>query len=192
MNRSCSISLKEVLDTCRSFLSEHPTETIIIHLNNDRDCIETVDTGGQYQSGSNCGNKRIETVNNLTKDCYTKREMPTRGAVKGQIVIATRTTEYNGIYINVPYNSDEKYAVEVSYANNYRCLIQDGCDLRKREKWEAIKMLANNEELNNNDVLALNFMSKTVKSFKESFLDNLNIKDVADEIGEKLISEDIL
>jgi len=190
----CGISFKEVLNDCRKFLSDHKTETIIIHLKNERDCSES-DIGGQYPIAHDCTDKRIEIVNNLTSDCYTKNRMPTlddidenNKGVRGKIVIATREKDYNGIRITIPYDPEKiDYNYEgCAFNSNYECRTQDGFKLPLEDKWNAIETLISQQKnvfqgdpLGEN-ILAINFMSTS----------NGDLEDVANEINSRLVNEE--
>ena len=72
-------SLNDVLNDCRNFLSQYSSETIIIHLKNERNCVET--------SGSDCSNKRKVIVNNLISNNLFIKLMPINISIEAKKIL---------------------------------------------------------------------------------------------------------
>jgi len=178
----CKSTLKDVLNACREFLKENPSETVIIHLKNEGPCDEP-HFNGLINQVEDCSEERKKRVNNLTKDCYHSGSIPTLFDAQGKIVIVSREREYNGIFIGIPYNEIEPKPINRICANYCRCRFQDASKLPLEEKWEAVKNLldvqegCDQNESYNEDILAINFMNTSTG----------NIENVSNEIGKKLI-----
>ncbi|ORX77322.1 PLC-like phosphodiesterase [Anaeromyces robustus] len=181
-----NLTLKQVLNDCRNFLNTHVTETIIIHLKNESNC-KGIPFFDAHQIGIDSGNclnsDRQKIVNNLTSNknyYFTEKRMPKLNEVRGKIVVATRETDYNGMYLTFPGNRSKEIRLcssnpsfKCAFDNNYRCCIQDAYELAENEKWEAIIRIINeqNKSYNQGDsrienTLDINFMSTTVGTLK--------------------------
>ncbi len=150
-----NLTLDKVIGDMFSFLSENPTETIIMLFKMD--------------NGENSGKCFRLLFDNFIKGkeekWYLENEIPTLGEVRGKIVLVRRTDageEKSGLdFTMMPDHGGMKETSSSSFSPNGRdfVIVQDRYMLARKKKWiQAVKPLLEESE-KHKDNLILNYFS---------------------------------
>jgi hypothetical protein len=129
-------SLKSVFDDCKKFLSDHPSESIIMSLK--------VDDWADYKTDQKNGIKLISLLlNDYASILYKNSNLPSMSEARGKLILLNRiddTLDF-GTPIDIPYNIEGEY-LKVQRNRNFPVYVQDKCTLNvalaSRKKFDLV------------------------------------------------------
>lgn len=152
-----SQTLNEIVGTCKEFLEENPTETIIFSLKKENSALFSKDEVADI----------IEKIVAEDKDgWYVENKIPTLDEVRGKIVLFNRFDEESDLGINAA--GDERWLKNVSFTienESHKIHVQDHYNIGKKENietmWEeAVALMEESKaEESRSDNLYVNFLS---------------------------------
>lgn len=152
---SATLKLSDVLGQCYAFLDEHPTETVVFVIKNERD-----DDASEFQKAVN------KAVSRDVGRWLITDSIPTLGQSRGKVVLLRQYPDVLGLYSNSGiemswFKQNEKVALEASLTHvslpRFELYIQDRYKYDAEEKWEAFRYSL--EVGNDADGLIVNFLS---------------------------------
>ena len=146
-----ALSLSEVCRECYDFLSQNPSECVILMLTERDSAEDDIDTFKNTLYGE---------INENSCYWYTDNRIPTIGEARGKIVLLLRN-EIDGFSEGIVISfsgEDMEYCDRGAVSCEGRFLYQDESSLSVSKKWEAFcKMLEENEP--DDESLCLNYLS---------------------------------
>ncbi len=160
-----TLTLKDVIGDMFLFLSENPSETILMFFKKDNG-----------EDGSLCLDLLYENFIDTNPDkWYLENKIPTLGEVRGKIVLIRREDskfEKSGLdFTGMPYQGDTKETRWENFSPNGvdDVIIQDRYLLLRKKKWsEAVKPLLEKGEENKGSMI-FNFLSSAAIPFIPHF-----------------------
>lgn len=169
------LNFDDVLTACRNFLSENPTETIIMSVKEEYDA---------YGNSKSFETVFLEYMNTYSNLFWTHSYIPAIGDVRGKIVLLRRFSAATWpLGLNASSGWGDNTTSTISYSN-CTLRIQDSYKVGSNSnKWSAITSLFSEALSGSSSTMYLNYTS----GYK-SFLGIPNIPYVSNTINSKLSS----